>query len=439
MAGVKNKDTDDGAKSRIWRLASDVIITPVEEFSKELLEQIDPEHNIPRGHFGIERKKVRAFPKIINKDVLDVLNAFGTAGASYEEVLDHFVRLKNLDRDELHQKMQKMVRTFIHNNFLVDGGRKSRGAALSVEPSFKPGETWLSYIIKENIHCIVDSEIYKVAHVFSGEPRALKIMQKRFPNKEMKKKMAERLRNEFELMAGINHPNIVKLWEHGIHRGRSYGILDWVEGPSVRSFAHESDIAADDRVLMDLGRQCLEALAAVHECGYLHGDVHTGNFLIKEGRVCLIDFGLARPIRIKKSEEGNYTEGGVISYMPPEYVQRTFAGEKGLWGSVAGEIYSSGVVLYSLFTKRYPYEWKFYRREYMKSILNDPPLSFVECERSAWPEVEDILARAMAKNPAERFSSVPEFIEALAAVKIPATESSIEARAGQSGSTGSGG
>jgi serine/threonine-protein kinase len=86
---------------------------------------------------------------------------------------------------------------------------------------------------------------------------------------------------------------------------------------------------------------------------------------------------------------------------------------KGLWGSVAGEIYSAGVMLYALFTKRYPYKWSFYRNEYLQRILQDSPLSFAECERSPWPELERLLRKAMAKDPKERFQSASEFLVAV--------------------------
>lgn len=420
MSARQVSSKDDG-QERVWRLASDVVITPVEEFPAEFIEKVAPRGGIPPGHYGIERKKVRSFPKIVNQDVVDVLNYFGEKGATYENALRYFMKERRVKREELHPKMEKMVKTFIHSNILVEGGARKAPADESVEPSFRNGDHWLSYKILENVHCLVDSEIYKVAPITGGETRALKIMQKRFPNREMRKKIKERLQREFDLIKRINHPNVVKLWEQGTVRSRTYGILDWVDGPSVRSYAHKSDTPADDSKLISLAMECLEALDAVHKYGYLHGDVHTGNFMVKRGHVCLIDFGLSRPIDLKPGEETRYAEGGVISYMPPEYVRRAFENKKGLWGSVAGEIYSSAIIVYSLFCRQYPYEWSFYRKDYMKSILNDPPKSFAEWGRASWPELEGVLGRAMAKNPEDRFASVEEFLKALGAVQIPVT------------------
>lgn len=404
---------ENARKNRLWRLAEDAVITPVEDFPEELVSRMAPNGELPPGHYGIERRKVRSFPKIVNQDVVDVLNRFGQDGATYENVLKHFMELKNLGRDELHPKLEKMVRAFIHSNILVEKDSQQSFSAASVEPSFNDGDRWLSYRIVENVHCIVDSEIYKVEEVSTGTTRALKIMQKQFPNKEMEAKIAERLRREFDLIKCLDHPNVVKCREEGEHQSRIYGILDWVDGPSVRSYAHKSDLPVDDKQLMTLAIECLSALGAVHRYGYLHGDVHTRNFLVKDDHVCLIDFGLSRPIEISEEEAVHYAEGGVVWYMPPEYARRVIESKKGLWGSVAGEIYSSAVMLFALFSKRYPYKTTFYRKDYMKSILNDPPMSFADCGRSSWPELEKVLGRAMSKNPEERFASVAEFLTAL--------------------------
>ena len=427
-------DKEESRKKRVWRLAKDVVITPVEELPEKALKEILPDGKIPEGRFGVQRKKVRAFPKIVNKDVVDVLKAFGEKGSTYNDVLEHFVKLRNLDREKLDTDLLKLVRTLVYSNFLVDGGPEETASAESVKPSFGEGDLWLSYTVKKNIYCMVDSEIYEVEHIRTGELKALKIMQKAFPNKEMKENIARRLNHEFEVIQSIDHPNVVKLWECGTHQGRTYGILDWVDGPPVRTYAHNSEIPPDDKKLMTLAMQCVEALRAVHAVGYLHGDVHTGNFLVKKGRVCLIDFGLSRPIQVKKGEESKYTEGGVIAYQPPEYMQRVFDKKKGFWNSVAGEIYSCGVILFALFTNRYPYKWKFYREDYMKSILNDPPLSFEESGRTSWPKLEAILHGAMSKSPEDRFASMTEFLQALQSIMIPASTGSNPFQKNMSGS-----
>ncbi|UCF05178.1 MAG: serine/threonine protein kinase [bacterium] len=404
---------------RIWRLSSDVVIRPVTEMPEEAIEQITQNKRNPENYFGIERKKSRAQAKIVNKDVIDVLRAFGDEGKTYDEVLEYFLELKGLERDELHPAMSKMVNTFIGSNFLVEGRRYDKDTSESVEPSFQDGDRWLSYRILKNVHVIIDTEIYQVEHIPSGVTRALKITQPTFPREKMKKKIFKRLEHEFKTIQKIKHPNIIKVHDYGMHEGRMYGILDWVDGRSVYSHAYDSGTPPHDGLLLELSIECLEALGAVHRARYLHGDVHTRNFLIKNGHVCLIDFGLSRPIKVRKAEERRYVEGGVIRFMPPEYVQYKLEEKKGLWGSIAGEIYSVGVMIFSLFTSTYPYKWSFYRKDFMEHILNDPPPSFEECERDPWPELEAVLHKALEKDPKDRFASVDEFSRALQKLSVP--------------------
>jgi serine/threonine protein kinase len=405
---------------RLRRLATDVTVTPVEELPEGLLKEIYPDGAIPKGYFAIERKNARSLPRIVNRDVVDVLTAFGEKGASYRAVLDHFTNARNLDREELDSKLKGLVLSLIRNSLLVDAGDQDISSAESIRPSLRDGDRWLDYTVLNNVHCIIDSEIYKVAHAGSGEVRALKIMQNKFPNKEMRERIITRLTREFSVLRSIRHPHVVNLREQGVHQGRTYGILDWIDGPPVTTYAHESQFVPSDRLLLQLAIQCGEALAAVHQVGYLHGDVHTGNFLIKEGRVCLIDFGLARPVEISEQEQSKYDEGGVILYMPPEYARKEFNKEKGLWGSIAGEIYSCAVIMFLLMTKRVPYTWRYYREDYMRSILEEPPLYFKDCGRTSWPELEDILRKAMAKNPKDRFESMKMLLRALKSVRLPA-------------------
>ncbi len=399
--------------SRRKRLPRDLVITPVEELPPGMLEAIYPDGNYPEGYYGVQREKVRALPKIVAGDVVEVLRAFGEDGALYEDVLVHFVELRGLDYDELDRDMRKLFFSLLHASFLVDGEWGEDTSADAVTPSFGRGDTWLHYRIVENINCVVDSEIYRVEDEETGRPGALKITQDRFPNPDMKREIRRRLRHEFGVIEEIDHPNVIKVWEQGEHRQRVYGVLDWVEGPNVGTYAVRNRDALKDSDLVKLLLECGEALGAVHRAGYLHGDVHSGNFLLRDGGVCLLDFGLARPIDIPEGEEWKYPEGGVLMFTPPEYVRRKFEKTRGMTGSVAGEVYSFGVIMFALLTRRYPYQWKSYREEYMKVILKQPHLTFADCGREPWPPVERIIDRTLSKKKKDRYQSMDELLDNL--------------------------
>jgi serine/threonine-protein kinase len=413
---VRDMFQENWKNRHILRMPDDARITPIANLSEDVRNALLSKKKEVNGYYGIERRHVRALPKIVNKDVVDVLHAFSTSGATYQDVFFRFVTEKDLDPDQFDMKLSRLVAQLMHSNLLVNGAGRAKGASDAIVPSLRKGDNWLQYKIIENVKCIVDTEIYRVLDRKTDMLKALKIMRDTFPHDDMREKMARRLEKEFEITGRINHPNVVKVWEHGTHRGRTYGILDWIDGPTVRSYAYRSGERPGDDVLMRLAIECVKALKAVHEAGFLHGDVHTGNFLVKEGHVCLIDFGLSRPMEIVAAHRSQYVEGGVVVYMPPEYVRSTISKKKGLWGSVGGEVYSCGVILFSLFTNTYPYKVKLYRKDYMKSVLRDPPRSFEECGRPSWPALEEVLGQALAKERKDRFETMDEFLQALESI-----------------------
>ena len=241
---------------------------------------------------------------------------------------------------------------------------------------------------------------------------ALKIMRATYPTEEMRIATARRLEREFSILARLHHPSVVRLLREGVYEGRRYGVLEWIEGPPVTARAQSPEMRSDPQAQLALAIQCVAALRAVHAAGFLHGDVHPGNFLAGSRRVRLIDFGLARPIHASPAG-GAYEEGGVLFYMPPEYARKIHRGDRSFCGSVAGEIYSCGVMLFVLFTGQLPYAWKTYREEFLDCLLNDPPRSFSECGRSPWPALERLLQRALNKTPERRFASLGAYEAAL--------------------------
>jgi eukaryotic-like serine/threonine-protein kinase len=398
---------------RVWRLGEDVQILPVEDLPPAVQQMLFPGGAPPKGYFAIQRPHARTHPKVINQDVHEVLQAFGQAGATFAAVLGQLAAARKLDRQTLDAALRQLVATFVQAGFLVEAAAPSDTANRTIRPSFATGDLWCGYRIVESLHCMIDSEVYRVHAIRSGKPRVLKIMQGAFPHPEMAVAVDHRLRQEFALLGRIHHPNVVELIEEGVVDGRRYGILEWIDGPSVAAHVRDPAIRDVDGTLLALAQQCVRALQVVHSAGYLHGDVHPGNFLTDGRRVCLIDFGLSRPIDIAAGDESNITEGGVVSYLPPEYALHVLEQRRGLWGSVAGEVYSCAVVLFVLFTRELPYALKTYREEYLQSILTEPPRPFAACGRRAWPEVERNLRRAMAKNSQDRFPSMRAFLAAL--------------------------
>jgi serine/threonine-protein kinase len=425
------RDSPDSAVAsarppREWRLASDVVIRPVADLADAVRELLMAAADVSPRSFALQRRHARTHPKVVSPDIVAVLRCFGEAGATYAQVLDRLAVERGLDRSQLDMSLRPVVTGFVHAGILIEAASGTDSAPDALTPSLAEGEHWLDYRIIRNVHCMIDSEIYQVAEVPTGRRFALKIMQESLPNAAMRTSIDRRLAREFSILARLRHPSIVGLHREGVIDGRRYGILDWIDGPSVTVHAQSPPMRTDGPAQLALGLQCLEAVGAVHEAGYLHGDIHPGNFLVEGNRVRLIDFGLARPIRTEESESGGYEEGGVLFYMPPEYAMKVRDGRHGFHGSIAAEVYSCAVVLHVLFTGELPYAWKTYREDFLRSLLRDPPRTFADCGHPPWPELESVLQRALRKKPQRRFATLRAFRERLARVSDAARRDSHE-------------
>jgi serine/threonine-protein kinase len=147
---------------------------------------------------------------------------------------------------------------------------------------------------------------------------------------------------EARAAARLNHPNIVSLYDAGESNGEAYIVMELVEGRSVHDQPPET-LAA----VIDVARQICQALAHAHAAGIVHRDLKPENVIVTaDGRVKLLDFGLARPIASRLTADGGIS--GTVFYLAPEQAL-------GQTVDVRADLYSLGVLLYELTTKRLPF------------------------------------------------------------------------------------
>lgn len=217
-----------------------------------------------------------------------------------------------------------------------------------------------------------------------------------------------RFRAEAIAAAQIGHPNIVPVHFIGQDAGLHFFAMQFVDGESLAQRLHHSGrLSADEAV--QIIRQCLGALQAAHSRGLIHRDVKPGNILLEAetGRALVVDFGLVRAIGSTRMTATG-TVMGTVDYLAPEQAR----GE-----SVDGraDIYALGIVLYQLLAGRLPY-------------TAENPTAMIFCHayespfplEEAAPDLPDslraVVARMMAKNPAERYQSCNEIGDELRAV-----------------------
>ncbi len=216
----------------------------------------------------------------------------------------------------------------------------------------------------------------------------------------------ERFLREARSAAAVRHANICPIYDAGDSEGQVYVVMAFVEGESLESVLSRSRIN-DIRKAVLVAVQVADALSAIHQHGIIHRDLKPGNILIdNSGQALLTDFGLA----LSEMNPERITSDGLIIgtpvYMPPEQA----AGENSKL-SAAADIYSLGAVLYEMLTGQAPFRAPL--PELLRKIMLQTPLSPNELRPEIDPALSAIVVKALAKLPADRFSSAAGFAEAL--------------------------
>jgi serine/threonine-protein kinase len=217
----------------------------------------------------------------------------------------------------------------------------------------------------------------------------------------------DHLKREAQTAASLNHPNIVTIHEVSEHEGKPYIVMEYVEGISLRKLIGQRALSIDE--ITDIAIQICSGLAKAHAAGIIHRDIKSHNLLIdKDDRLRILDFGLAK-VAHDTMTTGNGTVIGTVSYMSPEQVR----GEK---VDHRTDIWSMGVVLHELLTGRMPFSGD-NDHAMIYSILNTDPIPVTAVRPDAPPMFEQIVKRALAKNPDHRYRQATDVLEDLRDLK----------------------
>jgi serine/threonine-protein kinase len=222
---------------------------------------------------------------------------------------------------------------------------------------------------------------------------------------------------EADILAKINHPNIVKIFEYGLSPKENvpYFIMEFVDGNPLNEHITAGDLSIKDKLVII--KQIASALAFIHEQGILHRDVKPANIIVMDDKtVKLTDFGIAR---IAESELTITHEMlGTPAYMSPEAFNA--AREK----DQRSDIFSLGTICYELLTGIKPFSGETIA-ELMDSIQHEKPIEPMRIAPEIRPYVQDIMAKMLAKSPEDRFSSAAEVLRALEKEYVDFDNSSI--------------
>ena len=268
--------------------------------------------------------------------------------------------------------------------------------------SFTVGNIIAGYEIIKAIGQGGMGQIYKVKNVVSGRLEAMKIL---LPNLETDPEVAARFIREIQILAALHHPNIAALQTAQQINNQLIMIMEFVQGVTLKERLRTNHLPLQEG--LDYIRQVLSALAYAHQRNIIHRDVKPGNIMMTpEGAVKLMDFGIAKIGTASGLTKFGMTMGSV-HYMSPEQVNAET-------GSLdcRTDLYSTGVVLYEVVTRRRPFEAD---TDYaiMAAHLYTPPLPPVELEPDLPPPLNEIILKALAKDRNKRFQTAQEFLDAL--------------------------
>jgi serine/threonine protein kinase len=250
--------------------------------------------------------------------------------------------------------------------------------------------------------------VYKVRNVISNREEAMKIL---LPDFAADPDLAARFMAEIRTLAGLDHPGIAQLRTAFQHNNQFVMVMEYVEGTTLEKLAEQTRIPLDH--ILDFSMQVLAALSYAHGKGVTHRDIKPANIMITtHGVIKLMDFGIAKSTGDMQLTRPGSTMGSVY-YMSPEQVRSD---------SVDGrsDLYSFGVTLYEMLTGRKPFVADT-SYSVLNAQLNQAPTPPLELNPAIPPALNDIVLRAMAKRPEDRFQTAEEFRSALRASADPQT------------------
>lgn len=252
--------------------------------------------------------------------------------------------------------------------------------------------------------------VFKARHEKLGRFVALKMLA---PHLATNPKMRARFLREAKLQAKLSHPNVVNIFDYLEQDSNVFLVMEYVQGKSLEEMLLKKGRFSVPEVLY-VAEGVLEALTFMHRQGIIHRDIKPSNILVSEtGLIKVTDFGIAR----LAEEEASLTQVGgkvgTLFYMAPELL-------KGRKLSPAADIYSLGVTLFQLLTGQVPFTGKT-EYEIIKAHLEKPPPDLKKLNPEVPEALAQIIQKALAKEPTERFPSAVAFLEAIKALKTGAT------------------
>lgn len=261
------------------------------------------------------------------------------------------------------------------------------------------GDTLDHYRIEKLVARSGMASIFRAKDLDNGREVAIK-----FPHPEMEADPVtfDRFKREQDIGESLDHPGVMKVYTDSKRSGR-YMVMEWVEGRLLRQILNEQKKFSAERAVR-ITVQVLDALEYIHTHGVVHRDLKPENIMVDaDDRIKLIDFGIAGKEGSRRLTFAKLSQVmGTPDYISPEQV-------KGKRGDGRSDIYAMGVMLYEMLTGTTPFKGSNAFAIMNDRLLNNP-VPPREVDPSITPELQEIIYRAIERDPKNRYAHAREFI-----------------------------
>jgi serine/threonine-protein kinase len=287
---------------------------------------------------------------------------------------------------------------------------------MGLHDSLEAGSQIDSYRIEAPVARSGMASIYRATDLRDHRIVALKIPH---PDLEADPILFDRFQREASIGEKLSHPKVMRVFG-GEERSRIYMVMEWCEGRLLRQILHEGRIPHDRAIRIAIG--ILDALEYIHANGVVHRDLKPENIMVDaEDNIKLIDFGIASDAAARRLTYAKFTAAlGTPDYISPEQV-------KGKRGDGRSDLYAVGVILYEMLSGKLPFSGPSPLAAMNDRLLNHPTPPRV-ADPSISPQLQEILYRALERDPRNRYAKAHDFAWDLAHLDRVGVEDRAELR-----------